>query len=137
MEEPEYSEVELRTFALINEAREQHGLAPLKFNSLVYQCAKTRVEEVNVLWSHTRPDGRAWHTVFTDREIEVYFYKAAENLCKGGQTAESMMQALMNSEGHRKNILNPDMSEVAICIIPMQENPQYYVMVQLFLKPRT
>jgi uncharacterized protein YkwD len=62
--------------------------------------------------SHTGTDGS-----FVDQRLarEGYvwtFY--AENLLKGGATEQDAIQIWMNSEGHCKNILNPNLKEMGV-----------------------
>ena len=54
-------------------------------------------------FSHTSPEGET----FADRIIEAgYPSPAAENIARGQRSAEQVMEAWMNSDGHRRNILN-------------------------------
>ena len=39
---------------------------------------------------------------------------AAENIAAGSNTAESVVNQWMNSEGHRNNIMNPDYTKLGV-----------------------
>jgi len=40
----------------------------------------------------------------------IAFTAAGENIAKGHRTAEEVLEGWMNSEDHRANILNPDIT---------------------------
>ena len=65
--------------------------------------------ELAVSWGHTRPDGRSPFTAMDDAGYTDYTC-AAENIYKINTlavNAQRIVNAWMNSDGHRKNILNP------------------------------
>ena len=54
-------------------------------------------------FSHTSPEGET----FVDRATAAgYPSPAAENIARGQRTPEQVMNDWMNSDGHRRNILN-------------------------------
>ena len=62
-----------------------------------------------------------------------------ENLGKSFKTPEEIMGALMNSKGHRENILNKNFTHICVAIIempPKEENQNYtlYALTQHFYK---
>ncbi len=59
-------ELAYETFLLINEYRATLGLYPLTFNAELSEITLVRAKEASVYWSHTRPDGRSFWTVFID-----------------------------------------------------------------------
>ena len=114
---------------LTNAEREKAGLPPLNYHSELQQLADTRAAEIDYYsghFSHTRPDGSEWHTVFGNGHID---YRAiGENIAFGQQTPAEVVQAWMDSPGHRANILNEDFTGI-ICGF------NDYHWVQLFLTP--
>ena len=114
---------------LTNAEREKAGLPPLNYHSELQQLADTRAAEIDYYsghFSHTRPDGSEWHTVFGNGHID---YRAiGENIAFGQQTPAEVVQAWMDSPGHRANILNEDFAGI-ICGF------NDYHWVQLFLTP--
>lgn len=83
---------------LVNEIRANNGLSPLEWNGSLAKCAKVRASELPVKWSHTRPDGSKWYTVNPD-------IMYGENLAKGQTSASAAVNAWMESETHRANIM--------------------------------
>ena len=125
----EPTDIEQKVLDIMNQYREEEGLAPLEFNYKLYECAKIRTEETMVQWSHTRPDGRRYITVLTDNGFESAGWHG-ENAAKNFKNAESMVKALMESEGHRENIMFPDYTSVALCVLENEHG--LYQMVQIF-----
>lgn len=132
-----YRVLEQEILKLVNVEREKAGLKPLKFWDAQYECAKIRASEITrpETFSHTRPDGRAWNTVFVDRGFDDY-WKIGENLALYFTSAEHVMYGetgWMNSPGHRANILNPDFDYIAIGVCESADYEGYYAATQLFL----
>lgn len=113
-------DVEAEILRLTNIEREKAGLQPLKNETGAYYFAKLRAEECHQLFSHTRPNGQGFHTVFCDEK--VFYVYAGENLAKCSgypyeQYASVCVEGWMNSEGHRANILNPKFTSIAIATV--------------------
>jgi uncharacterized protein YkwD len=91
---------------LVNAERASRGLSALELDGDLCAAAEVRAAEVLRRFSHTRPNGASWLTVF--RDFEINYNVAGENIAKGFRNAEAVVRAWMNSSGHRANILNPD-----------------------------
>lgn len=98
------SAFEQEVLDLVNKERAAYGLSALQADSKVQAAAKTRANEILKSFSHTRPDGRAFSTALN--EAGATYSGAGENIAKGQRTPEEVVNAWMNSEGHRANILN-------------------------------
>ncbi len=107
---------------MVNSERASYGLAPLKLSPKLCQAANIRAEEIKQYFSHTRPDGTSCFTAITDLGIKYSF--AAENIAYGQKTPKSVMNAWMNSDGHRANILNENMEYIGVGAA--YENGIYY-----------
>ena len=124
------TELEAEALYWINVNRAEHGLHPLEFNSENYECARIRAEESTVVWGHTRPNGEGFRTVYDEQGIDWTKHWTGENLASRYSDAKEVTNALMNSEGHRKNLLCPHYTSVALCVIQLDSGK--YHMVQLF-----
>lgn len=124
------SQLEMAFLRLINEERRKVGLGELTFDLEIYECAKIRAEETIERWSHTRPDGSKYKSVYEACGFELPHW-TSENLGKRFVEVESMMDALMNSEGHRINILFDKFDAVCIAVVLNEETGLYHV-AQLF-----
>lgn len=102
-------EIYIKMLNLVNEAREEAGLNKLWYSARVHEVATKRAYELSSYYSHTREDGRGFHTAFVDMGIS---YKiVGENIAYGRnmfKTPEEVFEAWMNSDSHRENILHPD-----------------------------
>ena len=116
-----------RVWELVNEEREKAGLKPLEYRSDVQAAADLRAKELAQSFSHTRPDGRKYLTVFEDLGFS-YSCWAAENAA-GGATPEIAMNLWMNSEGHKANILSKNAQGIVVGVY--ESNGQKY-WVQIF-----
>lgn len=106
---------------LVNEARSQNGLQSLKADMELTNVARIKSQDMidNNYFSHNSPTYGSPFDMMKD--FGVSYVKAAENIA-GNQNATSAHDALMNSPGHRKNILDPDMTHIGIGI---QQGGQY------------
>lgn len=106
---------ESKMVSLVNQARMGQGLAPLSVNSQLTSLARQKSQDMvtNNYFSHTSPTyGSPFQMM---KNAGVTYSTAGENIA-GAQTTESAHQNLMNSEGHRANILNPKFTEIGIGI---------------------
>lgn len=102
-------EIYVKMLNLVNEAREDAGLNKLWYSARVHEVATQRAYELSSYYSHTREDGRGFHTAFIDKGIK--YRTVGENIAYGRnmfKTPEEVFDAWMNSESHRENILHPD-----------------------------
>lgn len=98
---------------LINRERAAVGAPPLTCRTDLQQYADIRADEIVELFSHTRPDGTECFTVFEELGHH-HFWAMGENIAYGQRLVEAVMQAWMDSEGHRANILSTDFNGVII-----------------------
>lgn len=113
---------------LVNEERAKAGLHALKIDTEITSAALVRAKEIQTSFSHTRPDGRKFSTVLTDHNIR--FTGAGENIAWGQTSPEKVMEAWMNSEGHRANILNAKFTKIGVGHLQNASGRNYWV--QLF-----
>ncbi len=103
-----------RVLDLTNLERTKAGLSPLKLNSQLTQAAQLHSEDManSDYFSH-----RGYNGSSVGDRIYACGYKytcAAENIAAGQTTPEEVVQAWMESPGHRKNILNSKYEEIGI-----------------------
>lgn len=99
---------------LLNQQREINHLPLYKVNQCLTLAAQTKLNDMvsKQYFSHITPGGhKPW--IFVDFAGYKYAY-AGENLVLGFSSAEEMTTALMNSPGHRSNLLNKRYTEVGI-----------------------
>ena len=98
--------------ALVNAERTKQGLSALTIDTKVQQAALVRAKESAQSFSHTRPNGSSFSTALT--EAGVSYRRAGENIAYGQRTPQQVMNAWMNSSGHRANILNEDFTTIGV-----------------------
>ncbi|MFI1393403.1 sigma-70 family RNA polymerase sigma factor [Streptomyces sp. NPDC020681] len=102
--------------ALVNQERAKQGCAPVSGNDRLDTAARLHSEDMAAkdYFSHTSLDGRSPGDRITAAGYQWSTY--GENIARGQQTPESVMDSWMNSEGHRANILNCDFKEMGVGI---------------------
>lgn len=97
---------------LVNRIRVANGLNKLTTYDKLTEVAQLRAKEIETNYSHTRPDGTKCFTALEDAGIRSA--TAGENIAKGYSTPERVVDAWMNSPGHRANILNPSYTMIGV-----------------------
>lgn len=115
---------------LLNELRLSEGLYPLSSIDSLDAAASVRAQEQTREYGHTRPDGSSWYTVLSEKGVK--YNTAAENVAAGYPTAEGVMQGWYESDGHRANMLDNELSHVGIGYRSSTGSYKHY-WVQLFI----
>lgn len=107
------SEEESQMFALVNKARADNGVAPLTWSPQITSVAEAYAKDMwtRHYFSHYSPEGAD----VGDRLIAagIPFTFAGENLALA-PTVSTAFSGLMNSPGHRANILEPRFKKIGI-----------------------
>ncbi|MEW8987156.1 MAG: CAP domain-containing protein, partial [Bacillus sp. (in: firmicutes)] len=105
------SAYEQKVVDLTNQERAKNGLALLK---------------VDTAFSHTSPTYGSPFDMM--KQFGIAYQYAGENIAMGQRTPEEVVQAWMNSEGHRKNILSANFNYIGVGYI---ESGNYWT--QMFI----
>lgn len=108
------SEFEKQVVVLTNVERQKAGLAPLEISTPLMAVAEDKSEDMakNNYFSHTSP---TYGSPFDQIQAAGIDYRAAgENIAQGQKSPEEVVQAWMNSEGHRANILNANYTHIGV-----------------------
>lgn len=97
---------------LVNVEREKAGLSDLTINDKAQAAAQIRAGELQQSFSHTRPNGTTPFTALT--EAGASYQTAGENIAMGQKTPAEVVNAWMNSAGHRANILNDQFTSIGV-----------------------
>jgi len=108
------SEVEM--LALINQERKKRGIHKLALRSEVVPVARAHATDMweRQYFGHVSPDGKDVGDRLEDAGINYLI--AGENLALA-PTLSTAHNGLMNSEGHRANILEPEFRKIGIGVI--------------------
>ena len=96
--------------ALCNEYRAAEGLEPLTEDPELDALAQIRSDEIVIYFEHIRPDGSDCFTVMKDYKCTL----CGENIAAGQGNPKDVVDAWMNSPGHRDNIMNKDFKKIGI-----------------------
>ncbi|MFC1230368.1 sigma-70 family RNA polymerase sigma factor [Streptomyces sp. Sce081] len=105
-----------RVLALANTERAAAGCSPVTLDNRLNKAAQLHSEDMsaNDYFSHTGQNGSS----FVDRvTAQGYPSPGAENIARGQSSAASVMEAWMNSEGHRANILNCSLKTMGVGVV--------------------
>ena len=121
---------EQKLLNLINVERAKAGVSPLSFDMTLLKISRLKAKDLvdNNYFAHQSPTYGSPFDMM--KQFGVSFKSAGENIA-GNSSIENAVQAWMNSEGHRKNILNPSFNFTGVGIV---NSPKYgYVFVQQFI----
>jgi len=100
-----------QVFDMVNAERTKAGKTPLAWAEDIGEIAEIRVEELSQQYSHIRPDGQNFLSVWDEHNIPYKYY--GENIAMGQDNPEEVMGTWMNSEPHQNNILDEDYTHMA------------------------
>lgn len=118
---------------LTNQSRIANNLVPYQLNYDLSVAALAKANDMieNGYFAHHSPDGRKpWDWINRDN---YRYLLVGENLAMNFSAANSAHQALMDSESHRKNILNDKYSDIGLAVVTGEINGQTTnILVELF-----
>lgn len=125
---------EAQLAVLVNQARQEAGLPPLKLVEGLSQAARYHAADLGVedYFQHDTYDRSTadldWVCAWWQR-VEAYypgFDTLGENIAAGASTPETAMELWMNSDGHRANILDVNFREIGIGYAKADSAYQHY-----------
>ena len=108
------SEFEKKVVELTNAEREKQGLKPLQLDEELSKVAKEKSKDMQSknYFDHNSPTYGSPFDMM--KKFGVEYSTAGENIAKGQASPEEVVQAWMNSEGHRKNIMNSSFTHIGV-----------------------
>ncbi|MEO0376241.1 MAG: CAP domain-containing protein [Cyanobacteria bacterium P01_A01_bin.17] len=133
---PNIATMEQQLLRQVNHQRQRYGLPALRRNPRLSQVARTYSQQMAAynIYGHIGPSGETHR-----QRVEAAGLRASligENLMKVDYNRHPVALSVngwMNSAGHRKNILLPQMTETGVGI--WQRGSTYYV-TQLYIEPK-
>lgn len=120
-----------------NEHREKNGLLPLHMNAKLNKAAEAKVDDMfaKQYFEHESPDGKSPADIIRAQSYEYII--VGENLALGNfRDDKTLVQAWMDSPGHRANILNAKFQEIGVFAKRgMFEGKEVWLAVQEFGSP--
>lgn len=111
---PSNSDYESRVVQLVNEERSRYGLNQLSMDAQICDVARTKSQDMALYnyFAHESPNyGSAGDML---RTFGVNWFAWGENIASGQRSPEEVVDAWMNSPGHRANILSSNFNKIGI-----------------------
>jgi uncharacterized YkwD family protein/spore coat assembly protein SafA len=124
---------EQQVFELVNKERSSRGLATLKYSNDVAYVARLKSQDMinKKYFSHTSPTyGSPFEMM---EQFGLRFSAAGENIAYGQKTAAEVMNAWMNSAGHKANILSTAYTTIGVGVAKAANGTLYWT--QEFINP--
>ncbi len=105
---------ESEVIRLVNEIRVKNGLNTLTADWELSRVARIKSQDMkdNKYFSHTSPVyGSPFNMI---KNFGISYKSAAENIAKGQSTPQAVVNAWMNSSGHRANILSSSYTKIGV-----------------------
>ncbi|WP_217586033.1 SafA/ExsA family spore coat assembly protein [Lentibacillus saliphilus] len=114
---------------LTNAERAKHGLSPLKADWQLSRVARYKAWDMHDknYFSHTSPTYGSPFDMM--KAFGINYRSAGENIARGQRTPREVVNAWMNSSGHRANILNANYTHIGV---GYAESGNYWV--QMFIR---
>lgn len=112
--ENEQKSVEEEVVRLVNVERAKQGLSPLSIDWELARVAKYKSQDMHDrnYFSHTSPTyGSPFDMI---KNFGISYKAAGENIAKGQKSAAQVVQAWMNSQGHRANIMSTSYTHIGV-----------------------
>jgi len=125
--------IEQEVIRLVNVERANRGLKPLAHNWELSRVARFKSMDMRdrAYFSHQSPTyGSPFDMI---RNFGLSYTAAGENIAAGQQTAAAVVQAWMNSQGHRENILNASYTQIGVGYAGGGSMGHYWT--QMFIRP--
>ncbi|NLH27987.1 MAG: hypothetical protein GX480_06275 [Syntrophomonadaceae bacterium] len=121
---------EQKMINLVNQERQKYGMKPLKVDYQLVKLARMKSQDMvdKNYFSHQSPTYGSPFDMM--KNAGVSYRWAGENIAGAG-TVERAHNALMNSEGHRANILNPNFTHIGVGIV--MGGPYGMMFTQMFI----
>jgi len=130
--QPSETALEDQVVTLVNNERAKHGLTKLTKNWQLARVARYKSQDMasKNYFSHTSPTYGSPFTMM--QNFGISFSAAGENIAMGQQTPQAVMNAWMNSAGHKANILSAVYSQIGVGMAKNSKGVLYWT--QDFIK---
>ena len=107
---------------LVNAERTARGIPALTMDPELLELAMTRAFETAVYWSHTRPDGTDCYSLSSRIYAENNAMKGFSKPGYPEDATKKAMKQLMDSQGHKENILSTRFHSIGIGVVVLDRN---------------
>lgn len=127
----DFSSYQQQVLDLVNAERAKRGISALTLDSSLSSVATKKSQDMvdKNFFDHTSPTYGSPFDMM--KQFGISYRSAGENIAKGQKTPQEVVAAWMNSEGHRKNILNPNFTNLGVGIAKDSNKTTYWT--QMFI----
>lgn len=127
----EFSSFQQEVLRLVNVERSKVGLKELTLNTELSNVATLKSQDManKNYFSHTSPTYGSPFDMMN--QFNITYKTAGENIAKGQTTPAQVVEAWMNSEGHRANILSSKFSDLGVGVAKNSNGTIYWT--QMFI----
>lgn len=127
------SSIEKEVVRLVNVERQKNGLNPLELDAELSRVARIKSQDMATkgYFSHTSPTYGSPFDMM--KQFGIKYSAAGENIAMGQPSAEAVVKAWMNSEGHRANILSKNFTKIGVGYYKGSNGSPYWT--QMFTRP--
>ncbi|WP_276703366.1 CAP domain-containing protein [Romboutsia ilealis] len=127
----DFSSYQQQVLDLVNAERAKRGISALTLDSSLSSVATKKSQDMvnKNYFDHTSPTYGSPFDMM--KQFGISYRSAGENIAKGQKTPQEVVAAWMNSEGHRKNILNPNFTNLGVGIAKDSNKTTYWT--QMFI----
>lgn len=106
--------VEQQVLDLVNQERAKVGVKPLQMDWELQRVARTKSQDMRNknYFSHQSPTYGSPFDMM--KQFGISYRTAGENIAQGQRNPQEVMNAWMNSSGHRANILKADFTHIGV-----------------------
>ncbi|MCU6041892.1 sporulation protein [Clostridioides difficile] len=124
-----FSAYQKKVVDLVNIERAKAGLNPLTLDSSISNVATKKSQDMidNNYFSHNSPTYGSPFDML--KKFGISYKTAGENIAMGQKTPKEVVNAWMNSEGHRKNIMNPNFSKIGVGVAQKSGGSIYWTQI--------
>ena len=126
-----FSSFQKEVVRLVNVERSKRGLNELSFNIQLSNVATLKSQDMidKNYFSHTSPTYGSPFDMM--KQFNISYKTAGENIAMGQKTPAEVVNAWMNSQGHRENILNSNFTEIGVGVAKSSNGTLYWT--QMFI----
>ncbi len=127
------SSFEIQVVELVNKQRTSKGLKALTNNTSLESTARKKSQDMinRGYFSHQSPTYGSPFDMM--KRFGIKYSSAGENIAMGQKTPQAVVTAWMNSEGHRRNILSVNYSQIGVGLAKKSNGTTYWT--QMFIRP--
>ncbi|MGP4108559.1 CAP domain-containing protein [Virgibacillus sp. L01] len=124
--------VERQVVTITNQYRRNNGLSTVKIDWQLSRVARYKSRDMRDqdYFSHNSPTYGSPFNMMKD--FNISYTRASENIAAGQSSPRSVVSSWMNSSGHRKNILDPNVTHIGIGYAEGGSKSTYWT--QMFIK---